>query len=75
MAKYKFSLSAKPNEADERQILVRATIDRNTRLRFNSGVWINPVYFDDSANEILQPQRQKTSWKHLSIVSIRYVQQ
>ena len=62
MAKYKFSLSAKPNEADERQILVRATIDRNTRLRFKSGVWINPVYFDDSANEILIPKKGRLNY-------------
>ena len=62
MAKYKLSLSAKPNEADERQILVRATIDRNTRLRFKSGVWINPIYFDDGANEILIPKKGRLNY-------------
>lgn len=62
MAKYNLSLSAKADSIGNRQVMVRATISRDVRFRFKSGVWINPSYFDDEANSIIIPKKGRLNY-------------
>lgn len=62
MAKYNLSLSSREDLSKKRQVLVRATFGKNFRMRFKSGVWVNPVNFDDEANEIIIPKKGRLNF-------------
>lgn len=49
MAKFKLSLSNKVVDG-ARQVMVRATLPGKNQIRFQSGVWINPSYFNGTEN-------------------------
>lgn len=66
MAKYKLSLSVKAGNAGNRQVMVRATLSRKTQFRFKSGVWVNPSYFDDEANQVVVPKKGKLNYMEVN---------
>lgn len=51
MAKFKLSLSARADENGKSQILVRATVSRNCRVRVKTDVWVSPSMFDEKGGE------------------------
>lgn len=69
MAKYSFSLSTKTDPAGKHQVMVRASFSRDVRLRFKSGVWILPNYFNDETGEIIPPKRGRLNVLEVSEVN------
>lgn len=57
MAKFKLSLSAKSDTYGHKQVYVRVTVNRELRLRLQSGVYVHPKWIDESADEIVIPKR------------------
>ena len=59
MATTKCKLSEKIGKDGKQQIKVRLTINRTDRPQFNSGVYIQSMYFDDVKGEVKPPQKRK----------------
>ena len=62
MAKYKLSLSTKIDVHGNRQVMVRATLSRQNQIRFKSGVWVSPSYFDEATGEIVIPKKGRVNF-------------
>ena len=71
MAKYKLNLSAKADNEGKKQVLVRITVDRETRIRFKSDVWVLPQWFSEDENRIIPQKESKKAESELSIYLAR----
>lgn len=56
MASIEKTLSAKANESGKKQLLVKIFLSRSIRLRYKSGIYVTPDFWDEQTKSIVVPR-------------------